>query len=64
MDAKAMLARVRRLERPPERMQEFRDIVSTAFAEAIDDGRVCPGDGAVVLRCLLRWLDEQLIRPG
>jgi hypothetical protein len=59
-----MLARVRRLERPPERTQEFRDMVSASLAESIAEGRVCQGDGPVVLNCVLRWIDEGLIRPS
>lgn len=61
--AKGLLARARRLERPPELLREYREGLSAAFADTIAQGRMCPTDGPVVLRSVLRWIDEGLVRP-
>jgi hypothetical protein len=62
-NVKALLARARRLERPPELLREYREGVSATFTDAMAQGRMCPTDGAMVLRSVLRWIDEGLVRP-
>ena len=60
---KALLDRVRKLERSTENTGELREIVSAYFADAIFDGRICPIDGPVVLKSVLQWIDEGSVRP-
>ena len=61
-DTRGMLARVRKLERSHGATDEMRGWISDTFSAAIADGRMCPADGPVVLRCLLGWLADGTAR--
>lgn len=61
---RGMLARLRKLERSRGAGDELRGWVSDTFGAAISDGRVCPVDGPVVLRCVLNWMSDGTARSG
>lgn len=63
-DMRGLLARVRRLERSHGATDEMREWVSDSFGAAIADGRMCPVDGPVVLRCLMNWINDGTARAG
>ena len=60
--ARGMLGRVRKLERSKVVGDELREWVESTVRTAIADGRVCPVDGDVVLRCLLNWISDGTAR--
>lgn len=63
-DTRGMLARLRKLERSRGASDEMRGWVSDTLGAAIADGRMCPVDGPVVLRCLMKWIDDGTARAG
>lgn len=57
-DTRGMLARLRKLERSRGAGNEMREWLAQAFDAAIAEGRMCPVDGDVVRRCVLKWVSE------
>lgn len=63
-DTRGMLARLRKLERSRGASDDMREWVNDSFGAAIADGRMCDMDGPVVMRCLLKWIEEGTSRSG
>jgi hypothetical protein len=54
-----MLARLRKLEQSRTAGDQIHEWINDSFGAAIAEGRMCPVDGPVVLRCLLNWIGDR-----
>lgn len=63
-NVKAMLDRVRKLERTRGASADMVEWVRDTFTDALAQGRMCPMDGPVVMGCLLGWLSDGNARAG
>jgi len=57
-DTRGMLARLRKLERTRGASADMQAWLAQAFDAAISEGRMCPVDGDVVRRCVLKWVGD------
>lgn len=62
--ARALLHRAKRLERSKGASADMREWVTTAFTAALDNGSMCDMDGPVVMRCVLKWIEQGTSRSG
>lgn len=62
--AKGMLARLKKLERTRGASADMVAWVRDTFTDALAQGRMCPMDGPVVMRCLLGWMTDGHARTG
>lgn len=58
-NVRGMLARLRKLEQSRTAGDQIHEWISDSFGAAIAEGRMCPVDGPVVLRCLLNWIGDR-----
>ena len=63
-NVKAMLDRVRKLERTRGASADMVAWVRDTFTDELAQGRMCPMDGPVVMRCLLGWMTDGHARTG
>ena len=63
-NVKAMLDRVRKLERTRGASADMVAWVRDTFTDALAQGRMCPLEGPGVMRCLLGWMTDGHARTG
>lgn len=63
-NVKAMLDRVRKLERTRGASADMVAWVRDTFTDALAQGRMCPMDVPVVMGCLLGWMTDGHARTG